>query len=125
VVREDAVKAAKAAAQGPGSWPGVRMTLGKEVVDLTVVDVDKGVALLRLRDALGLPAGSGGVVYIGDDVTDEHAFAVLDDATGDVTVKVGAGQTGAQHRIDDPEAVADVLIRMLDLLGTRPGHPDG
>ena len=97
------------------------MTLGKEVVDLTVVDVDKGVALLRLRDAWGLPPGSGGVMYIGDDVTDEDAFAVLDDASGDVTVKVGEGPTGAQHRIDDPDAVADVLLRILDLLGTRRG----
>ena len=112
--------AAQSAVQGPGSWPGVRMTLGKEVVDLSVVDVDKGVALLQLREAIGLPPGSGGVVYIGDDVTDEDAFAVLDDAAGDVTVKVGEGKTGARHRIDDPDAVADVLLRILDLLGTRP-----
>jgi len=119
-VREDAVAAAQSAVQGPGSWPGVRMTLGKEVVDLSVVDVDKGVALLQLREAIGLPPGSGGVVYIGDDVTDEDAFAVLDDAAGDVTVKVGEGKTGARHRIDDPDAVADVLLRILDLLGTRP-----
>ena len=124
VVREDAAKAAQEAAQGPGSWPGVRMTLGKEVVDLAVVDVDKGVALRRLRQSLGLPEGSGGVLYVGDDTTDEHAFAVLDDTTGDVTVKVGQGPTGARHRIEDPEAVADVLVRLLALLRNRAGRGD-
>jgi hypothetical protein len=32
------------------------------------------------------------VLYMGDDVTDERAFAVLDDDAGDVTVKVGDGR---------------------------------
>ncbi|MBI4943251.1 MAG: bifunctional alpha,alpha-trehalose-phosphate synthase (UDP-forming)/trehalose-phosphatase [Actinobacteria bacterium] len=119
--REDAEAAAREAAAGPGAWSGVRTTLGKEVVDLSVVDVDKGVALGRLRVALGLRPGHGGVLYVGDDVTDEHAFAVLDDAAGDVTVKVGEGVTGARHRVADPERVADLLGRLLELVGKDRG----
>jgi trehalose-6-phosphatase len=47
-------------------------------------------------------------------VTDERAFAVLDDAAGDVTVKVGDGPTAARHRVRDPEAVADLLVGLAD-----------
>ena len=105
--------ASREAASGPGSLEGVRRTLGKEVVDLSVVDVDKGVALQRLRAALGDTPGDVAVLYAGDDVTDEHAFAVLDDAAGDVTVKVGDGATAARHRVADPDGAADLLEHLL------------
>ncbi|MEJ2578849.1 MAG: trehalose-phosphatase [Kineosporiaceae bacterium] len=101
---------------GPATWSGVHLTTGKEVVELSVLDVTKGGALIRLRDELGLPAAGGGVAYIGDDVTDERAFAVLDDGLGDLTVKVGAGTTAARHRIPDPPAVTRLLEMFLDLL---------
>ncbi len=62
------------------------------------------------------------MLYAGDDVTDERAFAVLDDAAGDVTVKVGPGPTHARHRVADPEQFAAVLERLAALLDqTRPG----
>ncbi len=122
--RDVAEVAAREAADGPGSWPGVRRTLGKEVVDLSVVeDVDKGVALGRLRDAVGLPVG--GTLYVGDDVTDEHAFEVLDDASGDLTVKVGEGPTAARHRVADPERVADLLVRLVELRRGASAPADG
>jgi trehalose 6-phosphate phosphatase len=117
--RDVAVAATREAVEGPGSRAGVHLTLGKEVVDLSVVDVTKGVALQGLRASLDLPPGGGGVLYVGDDVTDEHAFAVLDDASGDVTVKVGDGHSAARHRIADPQAVADLLARLVVLLGSR------
>ena len=34
-------------------------------------------------------------LYLGDDVTDERAFEALDPDAGDVTVKVGDGDTAA------------------------------
>jgi trehalose 6-phosphate phosphatase len=95
----------------------VHLTLGKEVVELAVVDVTKGVALTLLRDRLGLPFGTGGVLYIGDDVTDERAFAVLDDDSGDVTIKVGPGETLARHRLEGPEDVAITLEYLAARLG--------
>ncbi len=113
--RQHADAAAREAAEGPGGWDGVGCVLGKEVVDLSVVEVDKGVALSRLRDAVGLPTGGGEVLDVGDDVTDEHAFARLDDASGDVSVKVGDGDTAARHRVADPEAVSGLLERLLAL----------
>lgn len=113
--RNAARRATEEALAGPSTWRGVRLTRGKEVVDLSVVEADKGGALTTLRGQVGLTPRGGGILYLGDDVTDERAFAVLDDERGDVTVKVGEGTTIARHRVDDPEAVAAVLARLADL----------
>lgn len=107
--RQAARRSTEEVLSGPAAWPGVHLTRGKEVLDLSVVDATKGVALSTLRAQAGLAPRAGGVLYIGDDVTDERAFAVLDDDRGDVTVKVGDGPTIARHRIVDPQAVAVLL----------------
>jgi trehalose 6-phosphate phosphatase len=109
--RSAAQKATKAALQGPATWPGVHVTEGKEVVELSVVDVDKGMALRALREA----CGSEAVLYVGDDLTDESAFAVLDDDAGDVSIKVGPGETVARYRLNGPDDVAVLLWRLVEL----------
>jgi trehalose 6-phosphate phosphatase len=83
---------------------------GKDVLELAVTDADKGSALSRLRSELS----AAGVLYLGDDVTDEDAFAVL--RAGDVGVKVGTGETRARHRVPDLAGVAAVLRRLLAAL---------
>lgn len=108
-----AADATAAVLAGPAARAGVRTTRGKEVVELSVLDRDKGRALLDLRRALGVT----GVLYAGDDVTDEHAFEVLDDGPGDgtedVTVKVGDGETAARWRVSGPEAMPAVLAALI------------
>ena len=113
--RTTAAAATSAALAGPATWAGVRAMRGKEVVELSVSDATKGAALRRLRALTGTAPGPGGVLYAGDDVTDETAFAVLDDDAGDVTVKVGPGETGARHRVPDPQAVACLLQELAAL----------
>ena len=82
---------------------GVQVKLGKMVVEALVVQHNKGTALDRLRHRLAAEA----VLFLGDDTTDEEAFARL---TGpDVGIKVGDGETLAQFRVSDPEEVAEVL----------------
>ncbi len=76
---------------------------GKDILEFTVRSADKGTALTTLREHFGASA----VLFIGDDVTDEDAFAVLRD--GDVGIKVGEGNTAASHRIPNPDAVASLL----------------
>ncbi len=82
---------------------GVRLLRGKGVFELSVVHADKGTALRALAEELAVDA----VVYLGDDVTDEDAFAVLGPV--DVGVKVGAGETVARERVDDLRLVPAVL----------------
>ena len=83
---------------------------GKQVVELTVIDANKGSALVDLARR----SGSDATLYLGDDVTDERAFAVLDPLSGHVTIKVGDGETLAAQRVSDPEAVVELLRLFVD-----------
>lgn len=113
--RAVAADASAAVLSGPAARAGVHAMRGKEVVELSVLDTDKGRALTALRDRLGVTA----VLYAGDDVTDENAFAVL--RAGDMGIKVGDGDTLAAWRVADPVAFAALLHRLADLLDARPG----
>ncbi|GAA3393535.1 trehalose-phosphatase [Cryptosporangium minutisporangium] len=93
---------------GPGSWPGVHSTAGKKVLELAVVKTSKGTALDVLRERTGADA----VLFAGDDVTDEKAFAVL--RAGDVGVKVGPGETAAEYRVDDPEQIVGAFALLAE-----------
>jgi len=91
--------------------PSLTMKPGKDVFEVAVTDADKGSAVRRLAAEIG----ARGVLYLGDDVTDEDVFHVL--GTDDVGVKVGAGETAAAHRVGDPAAVRALLEQLADLLG--------
>jgi trehalose 6-phosphate phosphatase len=101
---DDVARRAEAAAlAGPGSWPGVHAIRGKAVVELSVIETSKGLALQQLRSRLGVDS----ILYAGDDVTDETAFMAL--GPDDVTVKVGPGATHAAYRLEGPEDVRELL----------------
>jgi trehalose 6-phosphate phosphatase len=93
---------------GPATWPQVHVKNGKQVIELSVVPTHKGAALDRLRGRLGANA----VVFLGDDATDEDAFAQL--RGPDVGVKIGEGETAAAFRIGSPFDVAQVLTLVLE-----------
>lgn len=103
----------EAALAGPGSWPGVQVTTGKEIVELSVATTHKGTAVRALRARSGATA----VLFLGDDVTDENAFAVLREP--DVGVKVGPGETRARFRVPDPPTAVRVLELLRDLRVVR------
>lgn len=102
--------------------PTVVVTPGKGVLELATRHVGKGSALRELAAAHGVDA----TIYLGDDVTDEHAFEVL--GRGDVSVKVGEGATVAQHRVRNESHVLALLRELLDLRrasGADRGVSDG
>lgn len=101
--RPDAESVLAALRGGPAQAPGVYATAGHEVLELAVVDSGKGHAIDVLRHECGATA----VVFVGDDVTDEHAFARLSDS--DLAVKVGPAPSVATFRVPDPAAVARLL----------------
>lgn len=83
---------------------------GKKVVELRPDGLTKGTAVRRIADQHPdhVP------VYLGDDVTDEDAFAALQDMDRNaVSVKVGPGDTRADARLDGPDAVMDYLRRYV------------
>ena len=81
-----------------------------------MLEANKGRALIELART----TSSDATLYLGDDVTDELAFAALDRAAGDLTVKVGNGETVAAHRIHDPGSV----VALLELFVALRQSPD-
>ncbi len=112
--REQADEVISRALDGPATWSGVHAMKGKDVVEFSVRSMTKGDALADLRDCFAAD-GPVGVLFAGDDVTDEHGFEVLGD--GDVGIKVGSGETAAAHRVADPEAIGRVLEALVRLRG--------
>lgn len=80
----------------------VRVRMGIHVVEGAVVRVSKGDAIKALREP-----PSSCVIYLGDDTTDEDAFAVL--GPTDLGIKVGAAPTLAQARVPSMRAACEVL----------------
>jgi len=103
---EDSATALAAVREGPARLPGVHAREGKQVIELAVVEADKGYAL----DALRHQVGASAAIFVGDDVTDEDAFSRL---TGpDLGIKVGLGPTFATQRVEGPDDVARLLARL-------------
>lgn len=89
---------------------GVDAMLGKDVVDCSVVETSKGAALT----ALIAEHRSARTLYLGDDVTDERAFAAL--GPDDVTVRVGPGESVARFRVAGTLEAARVLDHLAHAL---------
>ena len=94
--------------RGPAGWEGVQVTEGKAVIELAVIQTDKGHALDLLRHQVGATAA----MFIGDDVTDEKGFARL--SGPDLGIKVGGGETLAEYQVEDTEEVAKVLAFLVE-----------
>ena len=84
------VAALEAATTTAGRDFGLVLHRGKQVFELRPpVRVNKGTALLRLARDLGAAAPGAGLLYAGDDATDEDAFRVLRaELPNAVTIKV-------------------------------------
>lgn len=104
----DGERVLEAVMAGPATIPGVHVKRGKMVVELCAVEPDKGRALETIRRR----TGAGVVVFIGDDVTDEDAFACL--RSPDLGVKVGDGETKATERIATTEDACRLLARLAE-----------
>ncbi|MBK5238587.1 MAG: trehalose-phosphatase [Actinomycetales bacterium] len=82
---------------------------GKDVLEFSVSSATKGTAvkfLAKLKE-------TGNILFVGDDVTDEDAFAAL--PVTSIGVKVGPGETFAAHRIADTTDVTELLELLVTL----------
>lgn len=90
--------------------PATTLLEGKQVIELKPAAVDKGNAMTQFMQE---PPFTGRQAwFFGDDVTDEAAFAVVQ-RIGGVAVKVGSGETIAQWRLADPDALRDWLYEVV------------
>lgn len=90
--------------------PDMSLMRGKKVLELKPKAANKGAAL---RAFLGEPPFQNRMPYFfGDDVTDEAGFEVVLELGG-VAVKVGAGESLAPYRLQDPAAVMHWIDGLL------------
>jgi trehalose 6-phosphate phosphatase len=97
----------------------LRVTPGKMVYEIQPkLDWDKGKAVLYLLEALGLDGEDVMPLYVGDDITDEHAFQALSGRGIGILVadpadpEVAGRGTAADFVLDDTQEVE----RFLDAL---------
>jgi trehalose 6-phosphate phosphatase len=109
----DRVGEVAAAVRSAGQRTALRVTTGREVIELRPdVDWDKGKTLRWVLDYIRDNEGSSSLlpIYLGDDITDEDAFdAVADDG---IAILVRHGDDGdrataARYALDDPDRVRE------------------
>jgi trehalose 6-phosphate phosphatase len=107
-----------AAVRSAGQRTGLRVTTGREVIELRPdVDWDKGKTLRWVLDYIRDNEHSNSLqpIYLGDDITDEDAFdAVADDG---IAILVRHGDDGdrataADYALDDPDGVREFTERL-------------
>lgn len=94
-------------------FPGWRRRLGHRVLEFSSRAEGKDAAMGALRahyDATG-------IIFAGDDVTDEDAMLVLGD--GDLGVRVGPGESAAALRVGTPQDLARLLGAVADMRAAR------
>lgn len=103
--------------------PRLKRKEGKKVFELQPDVVwDKGRAVLWILEALGLEGPGVLSAYLGDDVTDEDAFAAMGRRGVGILVGEKERPTAARYRLEDPAVVARFLA---NLIGTHENHEGG
>lgn len=117
----DRVGEVLAAVRAAGRRDALRVTTGREVIELRPdLDWDKGKTLRWVIDHLH-QAGSGSLtpVYLGDDITDEDAFDAVHDDGVPILVRHsddGDRATAALFALDSPARAAAFTDRLADQL---------
>mgnify|MGYP005862139159 CR=1 FL=1 len=89
----------------------VSLQPGKCVLEIKPAGRDKGTAIAEFMTEP--PFRGRRPVFIGDDVTDEYGFRMVNEMNGD-SIKVGAGETQACWRLADVSAVRAWLAEILE-----------
>jgi trehalose 6-phosphate phosphatase len=114
----DRVGEVTAAVRTAGQRTALRVTTGREVIELRPnIDWDKGKTLRWVLDYIRDNEGSGPLlpIYLGDDITDEDAFDAVDDEGIAIVVRHGDDgdrATAARYALDDPGRVREFTERL-------------
>jgi trehalose 6-phosphate phosphatase len=114
----DRVGEVAAAVRTAGQRSALRVTTGREVIELRPnIDWDKGKTLHWVLDYIRDNEGAGPLlpIYLGDDITDEDAFDAVDDDGIAILVRHsddGDRATAARYALDDPDRVREFTERL-------------
>lgn len=87
----------------------IELLNGKAVIEVKTAGINKGTAV---RELMSHPPFAGRApIYIGDDTTDEDAFAVLPEFSG-IAISVGRRFAGVDEHFDSPAEVRSWLERL-------------
>jgi trehalose 6-phosphate phosphatase len=89
-------------------FPHWRRRAGHRVLEFSSRVEGKDAAMAALRDHFD----ATGILFAGDDVTDEDAMRVLQ--PGDLGVRVGPGESAAILRVENPQQMAELLEALAD-----------
>ncbi|MEP6836169.1 MAG: trehalose-phosphatase [Gemmatimonas sp.] len=92
--------------------PGYQLQTGKCVVEIVPVGHTKGTVIGEFM--MEAPFHGRVPVVLGDDITDENAFDIVNNLGG-VSIKVGAGPTQANYRLIDVSSVRTWLSTLSPL----------
>ena len=110
----DATAAEAAALEIAADFPQLGLQSGSKVLEFLADRITKADALASLRTRHDVTD----VVFIGDDLTDEHAFRSMQPS--DFAIKVGPGETAARFRLPSVEAVVEFLTVLATLRDRSP-----
>jgi trehalose 6-phosphate phosphatase len=119
----DRVGEVAAAVRAAGQRDGLRVTTGREVIELRPdIDWDKGKTLRWVIDHLrGADARPLAPIYVGDDITDEDAFDAVRQDGIPILVRHsedGDRATAALFALDGPARVAEFTERLARQLAS-------
>ena len=106
-------------AGGAATLGKIRITSGKKVYEIRpALAWDKGKAIKMLMKKYGKGGRKSGLlpVYIGDDLTDEDGFRVIENYGSGISVFVGERDyhTSARYFLESPDEVAKFLSLLLE-----------
>ena len=114
----DRVGEVAAAVRGAGQRTALRVTTGREVIELRPnIDWDKGKTLRWVLDYIRDNERPGPLlpIYLGDDITDEDAFDAIHDDGVAILVRHGDDgdrATAAGYALDNPDRVREFTERL-------------
>lgn len=116
VADPEAVLAIERAVEVVHARTHLRRRVGKRVLELVAdVDWDKGRALRWMLDVMGMDPRCTFPLHVGDDETDEDAFAALAGMGAAIRVGSPVAATLADWSVSGPDEVAELLAWLEDL----------
>ncbi len=117
VAETDVPKVKEAVNDALERYPQLKKGLGKKIYELKPnLDWHKGKAVLWLLKELKLDKPAILPIYIGDDITDEDAFAELQGRGVGILVGEHDDRTAATYKLEDVDEVQQFLQQLADKL---------